>query len=202
MVLHDLDPRPDDPEPTDPVAFRGAFRQVFRRHASTVVVVTHLDANGAPRGMTATSMVGLSADPPSLLVCIDRATRTHEEVMRVRSFGIDLLSVHQRRIGVHCAQRGTEKWLRPAWLATDLPLTSSPRLARSVAHVDCTIETALDAFTHTIVVGRIRAVWLNPEMPDPLLYHDGVYAKLAPRQDLGAYGFSLLSSIGDFDPFE
>ncbi len=176
-----------------------AFRRAFRRHASTVVVVTYLDQLGAPRGMTATSMVALSADPPSLLVCIDRATRTHEEVMRTREFGVDLLSTSQRRIGVHCAQRGTEKTLRPAWLATDAHPSTSPRLAKSIAHVDCTIETALDVFTHTIVVGRIGSIWVNPEMPDPLLYHDGAYARLAERQDLGAYGFALLS-IADFEP--
>ena len=178
-----------------------AFRRAFRRHASTVVVVTHLDGAGAPRGMTATSMVALSASPPSLLVCIDRATRTHEEVMRAREFGVDLLSTQQRRIGVHCAQRGTDKLLRPSWLATDPPASASPRLAKSVVHVDCTIETALDAFTHTIVVGRIRSIWVNPDMPDPLLYHDGAYARLAEQQDLGAYGFALLS-IADFEPGE
>jgi flavin reductase (DIM6/NTAB) family NADH-FMN oxidoreductase RutF len=166
--------RPADDREVD----RTLFRQAFRRHAASVVVVTYLDATGSPRGMTATSMCALSADPPSLLVCIDRATRTHEEVMHQRVFAVDMLSVRQRRIGIHCAQPGADKRLHPAWLAPDDRPGDPPRLARSVAHLECTIESALDAFTHTVVVGRIRSIWRNPLDPEPLLYHDGDYARL------------------------
>lgn len=171
-------PEPLVPETDDRTVDRDVFRHAFRRHAAAVVVVTYRDAGGQPRGMTATSVCALSADPPSLLVCIDRATRTHEEVMHTRTFGVDILSVHQRRISVHCARRGADKRLLEAWLAPEVVEPEPPRLARAVAHMECVIESALDAYTHTIVVGRIRSIWLNPLDPDPLLYHDGAYARL------------------------
>jgi flavin reductase (DIM6/NTAB) family NADH-FMN oxidoreductase RutF len=174
MALPETHARHDDDREVD----QALFRRAFRRHAASVVVVTYLDATGTPRGMTATSVCALSADPPSLLVCIDRATRTHEEVMHRRSFAVDMLSVRQRRIGIHCAQPGADKRLHDAWLAPDIRVGDPPRLARAVAHVECTIESALDAFTHTVVVGRIRSIWLNPLDPEPLLYHDGDYARL------------------------
>jgi flavin reductase (DIM6/NTAB) family NADH-FMN oxidoreductase RutF len=160
---------------------RELFRHAFRRHAASVIVVTYLDATGEPRGMTATSVCALSLDPPSLLVCIDRATRTHEEVMHRRAFGVDMLSVPQRRIGIHCARPGADKRLHEAWLDPDIPTGAPPRLKRAVAHLDCTIESALDAYTHTVVVGRVRYIWLNPLDPEPLLYHDGDYARLLDR---------------------
>lgn len=179
MVFPEPIRRPgDDPDrEIDPELFRRAFR----RHAATVTVVTYRDATGSPRGMTATSVTALSADPPSLLVCIDRATRTHEEVMHERRFGVDLLSVHQRKISVHCARPGADKRLHDAWLAPDASPGAPPRLARAVAHLECTIESALDAFTHTVVVGRIRSIWLNPLDPTPLLYHEGDYGRLGDR---------------------
>ena len=166
---------PDDELSDD----RAAFRQAFRRHPASVVVVTYIDVTGAPRGMTATAMTALSADPPSLIVCIDRATRTHEEVMHVRTFGIDMLAASQRRISQHCSRPGADKRLDERWLAPEVPAGDPPRLTSAMAHLVCTIDSALDAYTHTVVVGRVRAIWLNPLNPAPLLYHDGAYTRLA-----------------------
>jgi flavin reductase (DIM6/NTAB) family NADH-FMN oxidoreductase RutF len=174
MVLPEPLTRADDDREPD----RTMFRRAFRRHAASVVVVTYLDATGAPRGMTATSVCALSVDPPSLLACIDRATRTHAEVMHRRSFGVDILSIAQRRIGVHCSRAGADKRLQDDWLDPSTPSGHPPRLARAVAHLECTIESALDAYTHTIVVGRVRSIWLNPLDPEPLLYRDGAYTRL------------------------
>jgi flavin reductase (DIM6/NTAB) family NADH-FMN oxidoreductase RutF len=166
---------PDDELSVD----RAAFRQAFRRHPASVVVVTYIDLTGAPRGMTATAMTALSADPPSLIVCIDRATRTHEEVMHVRTFGIDMLAASQRRISQHCSRPGADKRLDERWLTPEVPAGDPPRLTSAMAHLVCTIDSALDAYTHTVVVGRVRAIWLNPLNPAPLLYHDGAYTRLA-----------------------
>ena len=53
---------------------REEFRHAFRQLATTVGILTYLDLEGRPRGMTATSLCALSADPPSMLVCVDRTT--------------------------------------------------------------------------------------------------------------------------------
>jgi flavin reductase (DIM6/NTAB) family NADH-FMN oxidoreductase RutF len=172
---------PEPIQPTDDLApDRDVFRHAFRRHAASVVVVTYIDSTGAPRGMTATAMCALSIDPPSLIVCIDRATRTHEEVMRHWTFAIDMLAAHQRRISVHCARPGTDKRLHDTWLAPETAPGEPPRITGAVAHLVCTIDSALDAFTHTVVVGRVRSVWLDPLDPEPLLYRDGQYTRLMP----------------------
>ena len=177
-------PEPVPPPLADDMSIdREQFRMAFRRHAASVVVVTYIDSTGAPRGMTATAMCALSVDPPSLIVCIDRATRTHEEVMRHRTFAIDILAAHQRRIGVHCARPGADKRLHDAWLAPDTAPGDPPHIVDSVAHLVCTIDSALDAFTHTVVVGRVRSIVLDPLDPEPLLYRAGQYTRLQP--DLG-----------------
>jgi flavin reductase len=180
MALTEPVPRPLEP-PTvqdDQAVDADLFRHAFRRHAASVVVVTYIDSSGAPRGMTATAVCALSVDPPSLIVCIDRSTLTHEEVMHRRTFAIDMLSTSQRRISAHCSRRGLDKRLRDEWLVPGTGPDEPPHLAGSVAHLVCTIESALDAFTHTIVVGRVRSIWLNPLDPEPLLYHDGAYTRL------------------------
>jgi len=154
------------------------FRQAFRRHATTVAVLTYLDASGLPCGMTATSMCSLSDKPPSLLVCINRETRTHGEITQRGTFGVNLLSVGQRHIAHHCSRSGVHKGLREDWLARDVRDAATPRLAGALAHLECQIDASYRAFSHSVLVGVITAVWLNPQDAPPLLYFGGLYSQL------------------------
>ncbi len=157
---------------------RELFRQAFRRWATTVVLVTYRDDNDRPVGMTATSMSSLSADPPSLLVCINRQTRAHPVITRRGAFGVDMLALDQRPIADHCSAAGRDKLLNEAWLAPDETADASPRLVDSLAHLDCTMDRSYEAFSHTIMVGLIQSVWINPREAPPLMYHGGVYTQM------------------------
>lgn len=154
------------------------FRQAFRRHATTVAVVTYADRDGRPCGMTATSMCSLSASPPSLLVSINRESRAHAEITEQGRFGVNLLSVEQRTVALHCSRPGMDKRLRDDWLAVDQPMESTPRLSGALAHLECVVETSYVVFSHSLFVGLIQDVWLNPHDAPPLLYHGGDYHQL------------------------
>lgn len=175
-------PAPEPPEaaPTDvePVSEIELFRQAFRRHATTVAIVTYVDGTGRACGMTATSMCSLSASPPSLLVSIGRASRAHAEISERGRYGVNLLSVAQRSIALHCSVPGSDKRLREDWLATDAPADDSPRLRTSLAHLECVVDRSYEVFSHSLFVGLIQRVWLNPVDGPPLLYHGGVYSQL------------------------
>ena len=154
------------------------FRQAFRRHATTVVIVTYLDGDGRPCGMTATSMCSLSASPPSLLVSINRTSRAHAEITERGRFGVNLLSVAQRSVALHCSRAGMDKRLRDDWLVTDLPADATPRLLGALAHLECEVGTSYEVYSHSLFVGLIFGVWLNPQDAPPLLYHGGSYNQL------------------------
>jgi flavin reductase (DIM6/NTAB) family NADH-FMN oxidoreductase RutF len=154
------------------------FRQAFRRHAATVALVTYRDDQANPMGMTATSMCSLSAEPPTLLVCINRETRAHPEITGRGIFGVNLLAISQRPIAHHCSVVGRDKHLHDSWLAADASADGTPRLADSLAHLECTVDRSFEAYSHTVIVGLIRSVWLNPHEAAPLLYHGGIYSQL------------------------
>ena len=162
----------------EPVGEIELFRQAFRRHATTVVIVTYFDGAGRPCGMTATSMCSLSASPPSLLVSIGRASRAHAEITERGRYGVNLLSVGQRSVALHCSVPGMDKRLRDEWLAPDVPADATPRLRGSLAHLECVVDTSYEVFSHSLFVGLIQGVWLNPMDAPPLLYHGGVYSQL------------------------
>jgi flavin reductase len=154
------------------------FRQAFRRHATTVVIVTYFDGAGRPCGMTATSMCSLAASPPSLLVSINRTSRAHAEIMERGRFGVNLLSVGQRSVALHCSRPGIDKRLRDDWLADDVPDDATPRLRASLAHLECEVGTSYEVYSHSLFVGLIHGVWLNALDAPPLLYHGGSYHQL------------------------
>ena len=154
-----------------------AFRHAFRHLAATVAVTTLIGRDGRPHGMTVTSMCGLSVDPPTLLVCVDRSTRTHGDLLASERFGVDILAEHQHEIAAYCARRGTAKILPARWLVGPVTATS-PHLAGTVARFDCRVETVHTASTHDIVVGRVERIDLDPEPASPLVYHDGAFVRL------------------------
>lgn len=43
---------------------------------------------------------------------------------------------------------------------------------------DCTLDRSFEAFSHDIVIGLVRAAWVNPIEGPPLLYHGGLYGRL------------------------
>ena len=176
--MDEMPKMPDHPDDSDWVADADLFRQAFRRYATTVVIVTYFDSAGRPCGMTATSMCSLSPSPPSLLVCVNRASRAHAEITDRGRYGINLLSVGQRSVALHCSRIGMDKRLREDWLATDAPAGATPRLLGSLAHLECDVASSFEVYSHSVFLGLIHGVWVNPVDAPPLLYHGGSYSQL------------------------
>ena len=56
-----------------------------------VAVVTTLDAEGGPRGLTTNALCAVSAEPPLLLVCVDRESRTLPALLHSGRFVVNFL---------------------------------------------------------------------------------------------------------------
>ena len=71
------------------------FKDTMASLASGVAVVTGLDPDGAPRGLTVTSIAAYSSDPPSVIVCVDRACNSYRALTEGAHFAVNLLSADQ-----------------------------------------------------------------------------------------------------------
>ena len=76
-------------------AFKGAMREV----AGAVAIVTTGDA-ACRRGLTATALCSLSADPPSILVCISKETATHEMIVRNGTFCVNMTASEHTQLAL------------------------------------------------------------------------------------------------------
>jgi flavin reductase (DIM6/NTAB) family NADH-FMN oxidoreductase RutF len=71
-AVHHLQPRASRPRVTE--ATDKTFRDAMRQLARSVCLIT-LGSGDERTGLTATSVSSLSAEPPTLLVCVDRASQ-------------------------------------------------------------------------------------------------------------------------------
>ncbi len=171
--------------PIDP----NLFRQAMSRLASGVTVVT--TSRGTERfGLTASSFVSVSLDPPLVLVCISRALHAHAVMAESRAFAVNLLSIHQLEVGLRFAGLKRDLTERFEGVESVPGVTGSPLLVDSIASLDCRLHAAHPGGDHGIFVGEVVQVRLWRDEP-PLLYHDRLWAKLehlpsveAPKEPL------------------
>src|SRR5687768_17314398 len=93
---------------TEQAPLAAGFREAMRRVASTVNVIS-ICVDGQPLGITATAVSSLSMDPPSLLVCINRAAAVHASMADLANFRVNILHRDQEDIARMFADRREEE---------------------------------------------------------------------------------------------
>ncbi|MBN8997942.1 MAG: flavin reductase family protein [Rhizobiales bacterium] len=157
-----------------------AFRNAMRHLAGAVSVVTV--GRGADRtGFTATSVSSLSAEASSIIVSLNRTSSSWPVVQRHGSFCVNILSDDQQQIAENFAGKGgiqgVDRYEGARWREFT---TGALGLADALAVLDCQLEEAISRHSHSILIGRVRAVALRAEAK-PLLYWHGAYRRLTDR---------------------
>lgn len=163
----------------------GHFRRVLSQFPTGVVVVTALDADEAPLGMTVGSFTSVSLDPP-LVAFLPSRTSASWRAMRTcgERFGVNILGADQEDVCRAVATRRTGKFDGIGWHTSD---HGTPVLAGAVAHLDCTVEQIHDAGDHEIVIGRVEALDAL-QASYPLLFFRGGYGSFDPHSMAAADG--------------
>ncbi|MGF1609554.1 MAG: flavin reductase family protein [Kiloniellales bacterium] len=156
---------------------RESFLDAMRLAATGVTVVTTSD--GCQRlGMTVSAMSSVSADPPLLLICVNRRSPVAAAIERNGIFCVNLLSQDQRQVSdVFAGRVRTETGDRFACGGWLWRATGAPVLVGAAAHFDCRLEASYDHGSHRIFVGRV--VEARAGRGAPLVYCDRGYARVA-----------------------
>jgi flavin reductase len=158
---------------SDPQLVDG-FRQSMRRVASTVNVISICTA-GEPMGITATAVSSISMDPPSLLICINRAAAVHARMGESSHFRVNVLHRDQQEVAQIFADRGQhELRFGPGW-TNDCVLP--PRLVDAQASILCRRIDHHQFGTHSIFIGVVEDAAVRGDV-HPLIYLNGRYHSL------------------------
>jgi flavin reductase (DIM6/NTAB) family NADH-FMN oxidoreductase RutF len=157
------------------------FRAAMRHMGASVTVVTA--GQGAKRrGMTATAVCSLSAEPPALIACVNKQSACHDAVLRSGAFAVNLLAsaaghehLAERFAGQH-GVHGPARFRDDEWMEL---ATGAPVLRAAAVAFDCMLHDALDGGTHSILIGHVVATRSDPDRVT-LLYRAGAYST-SPR---------------------
>ena len=164
--------------PAEKHVHQDVFRQVMGALASGVAVVTTIDNDGRPRGLTTTAVTSVSLDPPLLLVCVGRQSRTLPALQRAGRFTVNLLESRFSAVALHFASRLEDKFADVAWRpgANDCPVLHE----HALAWAECHTESEVDAGDHVVFVGRVHDGDLAGIGLSPLTYFRGRYGGWSP----------------------
>ncbi len=151
------------------------FRDVLGRFCTGVTVVTSM-SEGRPVGMTCQSFSSVSLDPPLVLFCPAKTSRSWPLIQRAGHFCVNLLSHDQSELSTAFATKGADKFDGVAWRRS---ATGAPLLDGVLGWVDCTVHAVHEAGDHYVVIGRVMDLGVE-EAPHPLLFYRGQYARTQP----------------------
>lgn len=163
---------------------RGDFLTAMRAVANSVTVVT-TDGKAGRHGGTVSAFCSVSADPPTVLVCLHGESRIAETVAENGSFCVNVLPTSNEHASNRFAGRhDNEVTDRFEGIALEeisnetLEEATNPILTGSTAF-NCVIKDTVRSGTHLIFIGRVTSV--KAGKPDPLLYFDGAYRQMGDK---------------------
>jgi flavin reductase (DIM6/NTAB) family NADH-FMN oxidoreductase RutF len=150
------------------------FWRTLGQRAIGSTIVTARSSEG-PAGFLGLSATHITADPPLMLVSIDKRTAALAAVLASRHFAVNFLP-HDARVlaesfGGKGELKGAARFAAGAW--TELT-TGAPVLKNALGAMDCTLEETIERHGICIAMGRVVDVMIA-EGGGPLVHFRGGY---------------------------
>ncbi len=122
-------------------------------------------------------MCSATAEPPTVLACLNKLATTHGAVAKAGTFCVNVLRSEDWELSTTFsgAQTGEARFKTRDWTRL---ATGSPALVDALVSFDCRVVKKLEHGSHTVFLGQVQQV-LFGKKGKPLLYAEGQYAKLA-----------------------
>lgn len=150
------------------------FRAGMRRLAAGVCLITTQQSDGQRSGLTATAVCSVTADPPTLLVCVNRKNGSYAAMRQSGIFAVNVLAVDDRPLADRFASPipAEEKFQKGLWQTLD---TGAPILESALVAFDCQLSETIEVGSHDILLGRIERVKVGETTVKPLMFAQGGY---------------------------
>ena len=158
---------------------QASFREAMQRLAAPATAITTRDGD-TPAGLMATAVCSLSADPPSLIVCINRSATAHDAILRAGILAVSLFPDGAEDEATHfAAAKGVARFDRGVWVTK---VTGAPVLATAPVAFDCRIASHQAGYSHTVVVAEIVGLHFAEDSdPSCLIWHKRNFVRMERR---------------------
>ena len=132
------------------------FRNAMSLLTTAVNVVTTEGISGI-HGFTASAVCSVTDNPPTLLVCMNQTSRSHEHFIENKVLSVNVLGAQHEHISNTFASRlsSEERFKQGSW--TELK-TGAPVLEDALVSFDCEIEQIQEVGTHSVFMCRVVAI--------------------------------------------
>ena len=167
---------------TDTAFDARALRQVLGAFVTGVTVITTVDAQGKPHGLTANSFTSVSLDPPLILWSQSLTAPSHPVFRAAERFVVNILADDQVEVSNRFARGGADKFAGAEWKPG---LGGVPLLAGCAAYLECRRMETFPGGDHVVFLGQVDRIERSGRQP--LVFGGGRYL-VAQAHDMGAPG--------------
>jgi flavin reductase (DIM6/NTAB) family NADH-FMN oxidoreductase RutF len=150
---------------------RAFWRAVGNRATGSTIVTARSD--DGPAGFLGLSATHLCADPPLMMVSIDKRTSALPVILAARHFALNFLSREAAALadmfGGKGAQKGAARFTTGRWGTLT---TGAPVLLHAVGAIDCRLEETIERHGVVIAIGRVVDMREGPAAA-PLVHFRG-----------------------------
>ena len=156
------------------------LRRIFGTFATGVTVITMPTKEEAGAwGMTANSYTSLSLDPPLILICVDKSTRTHQYLLDTEVWAVNILAGDQEKVSRIFAMKDYNEERTMVGTPYHRGQSGAPIIDGALAYLECRTYAMYEGGDHTIFVGEIQDAQVVDPDGQPLLFYKGRYGSLA-----------------------
>jgi flavin reductase (DIM6/NTAB) family NADH-FMN oxidoreductase RutF len=149
-----------------------AFWTALGQRATGMTVVT-ADSDDGPTGFLGLSAAHVTANPPTMLVSVDRKTGALAGIMSRRHFAVNFLPADATKVadgfGGRAGISGADRFAAGEWRVL---ATGAPVFCDALGVFDCVVEEILHRGDVSIITGKVVAVASRAD-GDPLIYFRG-----------------------------
>jgi flavin reductase ActVB len=147
------------------------FKDLMARVAQTVTIVT-IPSDEGPAGLTVSAFTSVSAEPPIVLVCIDKKASTLEYFLDGHAFTVNIMPRGTGDIAMLFATRGADRFGAVGWHDVE---GSGPILDGAFEAMVCRIVERTEMGDHWVIYGAVEEAFGPAELSangaeDPLVW--------------------------------
>ena len=147
------------------------LRNVLSKFATGVTIVSTIDDDGKPFGMTVNSFTSVSLEPPLVLWNIGINQPSYDIFLNAKGYSVSILSKDQRDICNLFSSSIDDKFNNIDFVLSD---NGFPIIQKSLAWFDCLKWKNYPGGDHKILVGEVINFQANEN--DPLIFWNGSLA--------------------------
>lgn len=152
------------------------FKEVMGNYPTGVTVVTTMDKEGKPIGLTVNSFASVSLDPLLVLWSIDHKVTTLNSFIDGGKFAVHILAGNQQELCKNFSSKNVDRFSTCEWKCSEQNL---PIIEGAFAILQCHTFQTIEAGDHTILIGKV--VDIQIEKREPMLYHRRHFDSIPPE---------------------